>query len=90
MEFDFVIIGGGSAGSTMAARLSEDPSVTVCLIEAGGKGTSILLRAPVGAVAALPGYGKLFNWAFKTDRLISKNAVPLSRSGFKSALHRFV
>ena len=66
MEFDFVIIGGGSAGSTMAARLSEDPSVTVCLIEAGGKGTSILLRAPVGAVAALPGYGKLFNWAFKT------------------------
>lgn len=66
MEFDFVIIGGGSAGSTMAARLSEDPSVTVCLLEAGDKGTSILLRAPVGAVAALPGYGKLFNWAFKT------------------------
>ena len=66
MEFDFVIVGGGSAGSTMAARLSEDPNVTVCLLEAGGKGASILLRAPVGAVVALPGYGKLFNWAFKT------------------------
>lgn len=66
MEFDFVIVGGGSAGSTMAARLSEDPNVTVCLLEAGGGGTSILLRAPVGAVLALPGYGKLFNWAFKT------------------------
>ena len=66
MEFDFVIVGGGSAGSTMAARLSEDPNVTVCLLEAGGRGTSILLRAPVGAVLALPGYGKLFNWAFKT------------------------
>ena len=66
MEFDFVIVGGGSAGSTMAARLSEDPNVTVCLLEAGGEGTSILLRAPVGAVLALPGYGKLFNWAFKT------------------------
>lgn len=66
MEFDFVIVGGGSAGSTMAARLSEDPNVTVCLLEAGGSGTSILLRAPVGAVLALPGYGKLFNWAFKT------------------------
>ena len=66
MDFDFVIIGGGSAGSTIAARLSEDPNVSVCLLEAGGKGTSILLRAPAGAVAALPGYGKLFNWAFNT------------------------
>ncbi len=65
MDFDFVIVGGGSAGSTMAARLSEDPKVTVCLLEAGGNGTNILLRAPVGAVVALPGYGKLFNWAFK-------------------------
>jgi choline dehydrogenase-like flavoprotein len=66
MTFDFVIVGGGSAGSAMAARLSEDPNVSVCLLEAGGKGTSILLRAPAGAVAVLPGYGKLFNWAFKT------------------------
>ena len=66
MEFDFVIIGGGSAGSTIAARLSEDPNVNICPLEAGGKGTNILLRAPMGAVTALPGYGKLFNWAFKT------------------------
>jgi choline dehydrogenase-like flavoprotein len=66
VEFDFVIVGGGSAGSTLAARLSEDPQVSVCLLDAGGKGTSLVLRAPAGAVAALPGYGKLFNWAFKT------------------------
>ena len=75
MEFDFVIVGGGSAGSTMAARLSEDPNVTVCLLEAGGRGTSILLRAPVGAVLALPGYGKLFNWAFKTCFLYTSDAA---------------
>lgn len=66
MTFDFVIVGGGSAGSTMASRLSEDPNVSVCLLEAGGRGNSIFLRAPAGAVTTLPGYGKLFNWAFNT------------------------
>ncbi|MGH1426068.1 MAG: GMC family oxidoreductase [Pseudooceanicola sp.] len=66
MNFDYVIVGGGSAGSTMAARLSEDPNTKVCLLEAGGGGNSILVRAPAGVVAVLPGHGKLFNWAFNT------------------------
>ncbi|TCD10991.1 GMC family oxidoreductase [Oricola cellulosilytica] len=66
MEFDYAIAGGGSAGSALAARLSEDPKVTVCLIEAGGEGKDLLIRAPLGVITMLPGYGKFNNWAYQT------------------------
>lgn len=64
--FDYVVVGGGSAGSTLAARLTEDPTVSVCLLEAGGNGDHILIRAPAGTVAILPGHGKISNWAYET------------------------
>lgn len=46
--FDYVIVGGGSAGCVLAARLSEDSQARVCLIEAGGKDTNPLIHMPVG------------------------------------------
>lgn len=47
-EYDYVIAGAGSAGCTLAARLCEDPDVTVCLVEAGGNGRSLFTRMPAG------------------------------------------
>lgn len=67
MEYDYIILGGGSAGSVLAARLSEDPSRTVCLVEAGGTGTSFLIRAPAMVAAMVSGRPKLHNWAFRTE-----------------------
>lgn len=64
--YDYVIIGGGSAGSVLAARLSEDPSVTVCLLEAGGRGDGLFARVPMAAAAVVPGHVKSSNWRFST------------------------
>ena len=64
MEFDYVIVGAGSAGCAIAARLTEDPSVSVCLLEAGGPDSSMLIHAPMGVVAMLP--TKINNYAYQT------------------------
>ncbi len=46
--YDYVIVGGGSAGCVLAARLTEDAATRVCLIEAGGKDSNPLIHMPVG------------------------------------------
>ncbi len=62
--FDYIIAGGGSAGCVLAARLSEDPEVSVCLLEAGPADTNVLIHCPAGiAVMAQTGTA---NWAFET------------------------
>jgi choline dehydrogenase-like flavoprotein len=65
MEFDYVIVGGGSAGCTLAGRLSADAGTKVCLIEAGPTDDHVLCRVPFGLVAFVP--NKWRNWAFDTE-----------------------
>ena len=47
-NFDYVIAGGGSAGCALAARLAEDPAISVALVEAGGHGRNLFVRMPAG------------------------------------------
>ena len=48
MNFDYIVVGAGSAGCAIAARLSADPAVSVALVEAGGTDDSAFIRAPLG------------------------------------------
>src|SRR5690242_9499957 len=50
-SFDYIVVGAGSAGCVVANRLSADPSVRVCLIEAGGSDNSLRVKVPAGILS---------------------------------------
>jgi choline dehydrogenase len=64
LQFDYVVIGAGSAGCAVAARLSEDPGVTVALIEAGGRAWNPWLHIPVGYFKTM--HNPAVDWRYRT------------------------
>jgi choline dehydrogenase len=65
MKADYVIVGAGSAGCVLANRLTEDPSVRVVLIEAGGKDWNPLIHIPAGFMKMLD--HKTLTWGFHAE-----------------------
>jgi choline dehydrogenase len=63
--FDYVIVGSGAAGSVLANRLSEDPGVTVCVLEAGPPDRNPWIHIPAGFVKTLADPG--VTWQFRTE-----------------------
>jgi choline dehydrogenase len=64
-EFDYIVIGAGSAGSTLAARLSEDGQSSVLLLEAGPADRSFWIHLPIGYSKTM--WSKKYNWRLQTD-----------------------
>src|SRR4051794_41892189 len=65
VDFDVVVVGAGSAGCVVSARLTENPNVSLCVIEAGGRDRNPWVHVPGG-------FGKLvpdpkMNWGYETE-----------------------
>lgn len=64
-EFDYIVVGAGSAGCVLAGRLSEDPATRVLLLEAGPSDRSLWVHLPIGYGKTM--WSSTYNWCFNTD-----------------------
>ena len=83
-DCEYLIVGAGSAGCVLAARLSEDPSVNVVLLEAGGSDRSIIVQMP--SALSMPMNTRRFNWGFQTEAEPSNQNLRSKTIGFAIVL----
>ena len=63
-DYDYIVVGAGSAGAIVASRLSEDPDCTVLLVEYGGSDASVFIRMP--SALGIPMNSSKYNWGFES------------------------
>jgi choline dehydrogenase len=78
-DYDYIIVGAGSAGCTLANRLSEDPRAKVLLLEAGPKDSNFWIHIPVGFNKLLN--NTRYNWCFNTEPedSVRGRSIPIPR-----------
>jgi choline dehydrogenase len=77
--FDYVIVGAGTAGCVLAARLSEDPRTRVCLIEAGGPARHPFIHVPALVGAAIKHKGLTWGLSTEPQAALNDRRIPLPR-----------
>ena len=74
-RYDYIIIGAGSAGCVLANRLSENPAITVCLLEAGPADNDPLIRIPAGLYLLKKPSA---NWLYEAEGSWGTNGRPVA------------
>ena len=76
-SYDYIVIGAGAAGAVIASRLSEDPSVSICLLESGPSDWNPYIHVPVGFVKTIFNPKLAWQFASEPNALTNGRAIPL-------------
>ena len=83
-EFDVVVVGAGSAGCVLSARLTENPNITLCVIEAGGRDRNLWIHLPIGFGKVVP--DPRINWGYAYAAALTRQCT--SAIGSNQSLQR--